>query len=175
MKKLLKISALVISILLALSCVACKHGNNSKGNDNPTDYPAKEALKSIKAVEGVPQVYTAEFEGDYLLDDAINANLRTAAKLLSFIKTNVRTWKADKSQSPIKININGAACSSIVAQHKDATVGGYIYGRNFDWDPGTSLILHTKPKSGYESVEAGIFLLRCRCVSDFRLILKEKK
>lgn len=153
MKKSLKFSALVISILLALSFAACKHGNNTKADDNTsTDYPAKGALKSIKAVEGVTQVYTAEFEGDYFLDDIINANLRTSAGLLSFLKSNVKTWEAGESQSPIQINVRGAACSSIVAKHKDANVGGYIYGRNFDWDPGTSLILHTKPKSGFESV-----------------------
>ena len=150
MKKLLKLTALIISLVLALSCVSCSHGG--KGDDKEEDFPSMGALKSLKAVEGVPQVYTAEFEGEYFLEDTIKANLKTASELLMFLKNHVRTWEADESKDPIKINVQGAACSSIVAENADDTVGGYIYGRNFDWAKGPSLILHTKPTKGYESV-----------------------
>lgn len=152
MKKLLKLTALIISLVLALSCVSCSHGG--KGDDKEEDFPSMGALKSLKAVEGVPQVYTAEFEGDYFLDEAIEANIKTAAELLGYLRNHVRTWEAEESTNPIKINVQGAACSSIVAKRKntDGTVDGYIYGRNFDWEPGASLILHTKPSKGFESV-----------------------
>ena len=149
MKKLLKLTALVIGLLLALGFVACKHGS---GDDEPEDFPSMGALKSLKAVEGVPQVYTAEFEGEYFLEDTINANLKTASELLRYLKNHVRNWEAEENSNPIKINVQGAACSSIVAENSDEDVGGYIYGRNFDWEKGASLILHTKPKTGYESV-----------------------
>ena len=152
MKKLLKLTALIISLVLALSCVSCSHGGGK--NDEDADFPSKGALKSLKAVEGVPQVYTAEFEGDYFLEEAIGANIKTAAELLGYLRNHVRTWEAEESTNPIKINVQGAACSSIVAKRKntDGTVDGYIYGRNFDWHPGASLILHTKPSNGFESV-----------------------
>ena len=161
MKKLLKLTALVIGLVLAIGFVSCNQGNDAKSDtvdvtvkpgDETDGFPAQGALKSIKAVEGVPKVYTAEFEGDYFLDDTINANLRTSTKLLSYLKTHVRDWEAEENESSIQINVTGAACSSIVAKNADPEVGGYIYGRNFDWDDGTSLILHTKPESGYESV-----------------------
>lgn len=150
MKKLLKLTALVIGLVLAIGFVSCNNGNDS--GDDTKGFTIQDALKSIKAVEGVPKVYTAEFEGDYFLDDTINANIIKSTKLLSYLKTHVSDWEAEENESSIQINVAGAACSSIVAKNADPEVGGYIYGRNFDWDDGTSLILHTKPESGYESV-----------------------
>ena len=150
MKQLIKLTALVIGLVLAFSCISCNNGNDN-GDETP-GFTVQDALKSIKAVEGVPKVYTAEFEGDYFLDDTINENLRTSTRLLNYLKSHISTWDSEENESSIQINVAGAACSSIVAKNADSEVGGYIYGRNFDWDEGTALILHTKPKSGYESV-----------------------
>ncbi len=111
------------------------------------------AVATVKAVEGVPNVYSAEFDGEYFLTNAINANLKDAGELLAYLSNNMPGWKTvSESNSTFKINVKGVACSSIVAKNKTEGTSGYIFGRNFDWDEGPSLILHTKPIDGYESV-----------------------
>jgi choloylglycine hydrolase len=45
---------------------------------------------------------------------------------------------------------NGAyACSLFTASNSQ---GGYMLGRNFDWDPNPIVILHTSPSEGYRSI-----------------------
>ena len=156
MKKLLKLTALVISLLIALNFVACKHGSD---DDEPEQkqtggtQSSLAALSSLKAIDGVPGVYTIEYDGDYKLDDAINSNLVTGDDLLDYLADNVIKWTTNvETGAPIRINVPGAGCSSIVAKNGNPGVGGYIYGRNFDWEPDTSLIIHTMPNDGYESV-----------------------
>lgn len=154
MKKLLKLTALVIGLAFVLGCVSCKHGTD---DDTPTPRVATQtslkALSSLKAVEGVNKVYTIEYDGEYFLDKAIDANLKTSDDLLDYLADNVMAWKTViESGAPLTIKVKGAGCSSIVAKNKTAGTDGYIFGRNFDWTDGPSLILHTMPINGYESV-----------------------
>ena len=156
MKSLLKIFALVISLAFVLGCVSCKHG--SSDDPQPEEktggtQSSLAALSTLKAIDGVPGVYTIEYDGDYKLDDAINSNLVTADDLLDYLADNVLNWTTDvETGAPIRINVQGAGCSSIVAKNGNPGVGGYIYGRNFDWTPDSALIIHTMPNDGYESV-----------------------
>lgn len=180
MKKLLKFFVPTIGLLLALGLVSCNPssgetpgtedvsqgaGTGDSGVVTPPDDGGDDdderiadggwelAAQTLKAVTGFAGVYSAEFDGEYLLSDVIDANLMTAGELIVYLSNHVPEWKTVQDASSIfKINVQGAACSSIVAKNKTEGTSGYIYGRNFDWDEGPALILHTNPIRGYESV-----------------------
>lgn len=173
MKKLLKFSVLTIGLLLAIGFVSCNQGNNSDSAPDTVDVTITpgdddtgagdeeriangtvgDAIATVEAVKGVTNVFSAEFDGDYFLSGAIDADLITSADLISYLQNNMPGWKTvTDDTSTFKINVQGAACSSIVAKNKTEGASGYIYGRNFDWDKGPALILHTYPLDGYESV-----------------------
>lgn len=151
MKKLTKISALILSATLIFGFSACQDSGDS--GTTAASEPFYNALSSLKTVEGVPDVYTVEFNGEYYLNSAINSNLITADQLLAYLTSNIPFWKtAKESGAPLSIDVKGAACSSIVAENATSGTSGYIYGRNFDWNEGPALIIHTMPDGGYESV-----------------------
>ena len=151
MKKLSKLTALFLSLILAFSVMACQDSGES-GSSDVTE-PFYYALNSLKAIDGIPNLYTVEFDGDYNLSNAINSELKTASELLNYLDSNVPLWKtAKESGAPLTIDVQGAACSSIVAENATSGTKGYIYGRNFDWEEGPAIIIHTMPKGGYKSV-----------------------
>ena len=73
MKKLTKISALILSATLIFGFSACQDSGDS--GTTAASEPFYNALSSLKTVEGVPDVYTVEFDGEYYLNSAINSNL----------------------------------------------------------------------------------------------------
>ena len=151
MKKLSKFFAAVLSAALIISIASCKDSGSS--GKEPASEPVTNAISTLKNVDGVPKVYTVEFDGEYYLDGAIDAELETAADLLAYLNKNIYYWKtAKEAGAPLTIDVQGSACSSIVAKNANSGTGGYIYGRNFDWDEGPAIIIHTMPDGGYESV-----------------------
>lgn len=143
MMKTKRLAAIFAAMMMALALVSCSNNDDEKTDSNQKS--------TVKAVDGIDGVYTLEYTGEYYLDGAINASIKTADELVAYLTKNIPEWKtAKESVKALKINVGGAACSSIVVKNKDGN--GYIYGRNFDWDPGNSLIIHTKPDSGYEAV-----------------------
>ena len=161
MNKLKKLSAVLAALILAFAFVSCI--NNANTNDDqpnqqsasakpaPTE-PGFGALTTLKAVEGFERVYTVEYDGDYLLDSLIAANLKTDVELIQYLTVNIPSWKlAKESGIPLTINVTGAGCSSITANNA-GPAGGKIFGRNFDYTDGSAIIIHTMPYEGYESV-----------------------
>ncbi|MBP3741764.1 MAG: linear amide C-N hydrolase [Treponema sp.] len=110
------------------------------------------ALKSLtKVTDGV---FYIEYEGNYKLDDYIaQGGGKTNEEMSAFIEKCLKTgtWDgigAGKNIS-VKITTPDFGCSSIAAQNTD---GGQIYGRNYDWNDCSIIIVHTKPSDGYESI-----------------------
>ncbi len=148
MKKFQKLTTLFAALALVFALGSCANG----ANQNPPTPESYGALSSLKAVEGADHVYSVEYNGDYLLDDLIAANLKTENELISYLYQNIPSWKLAKENGiPLTINVNGAGCSSITANNA-GEAGGKIFGRNFDYPDGSALIIHTKPYEGYESV-----------------------
>ena len=79
MKKLSKLFALVLSAALIFSFTSCQESSDS-GKPAASE-PFYNAFTSLKAVEGVSNVYTVEFDGEDYLDGAITAELKTAKEL----------------------------------------------------------------------------------------------
>lgn len=154
MKKLKILSAALAALLLAFAFVSCANNANDEqpaSKPAPTE-PGLGALTSLKAVDGLERVYTVEYDGDYLLDSLIAANLKTDGELINYLTENIPSWKlAKESGIPLTINVSGAGCSSVTANNA-GPAGGKIFGRNFDYTDGTAIIIHTMPYEGYESV-----------------------
>lgn len=147
-----RLAAVFAAMMMVFALASCsKDDDEETVSKQSSTEPSTNALSSLKAVEGVDGVYTLEYTGEYYLDGAISAGLKTADELVSYLTDNIPEWKtAKESAEALKIKVGGAACSSIVVKNDGGD--GYIYGRNFDWEPGNSLIIHTKPDSGYEAV-----------------------
>lgn len=141
------ITAAFAALILVFALDSCANGTNSAPSKTGVD-----AISSLKPVEGADHVYSVEYNGDYLLDDLIAANLKTEYDLLYFLTENIPSWKLAKENGiPLTIKVSGAGCSSVTANNA-GEAGGKIFGRNFDYPDGSALIIHTKPEEGYESV-----------------------
>ena len=156
--KLTKLTALLAALTLAFVFASCSHEpdeyskpEETKQRPEPTEYSLG-ALKSLKAVEGFDYVYTVEYDGDYLLDNLIDAGLKTDEELVEYLIQNVQSWKlAKESGIPLTLEVSGTGCCSIAASNA-GPAGGKIFGRNFDYPNGSAIIIHTMPYKGYESV-----------------------
>jgi len=110
-----------------------------------------DAVKSISELtEGV---YFFEFFGDYEFDRFLaQGGNKTNEELSDFLTESLSKgkWKkGDVKEKKVTIKTPDFGCSSIVAQNKN---GQEIFGRNYDWKDCAIMVIHTKPKDGYESV-----------------------
>ncbi len=137
MKKLLLGIILLANIILWAGC----------------DYSAEMAsLKSLtKVCDGV---FYIEYEGDYKLAEYLKAGGgKSNDEMADYIENCLKkgTWDGAGAGKDISVKITAPnfGCSSIAAENAD---GGQIYGRNFDWNDCSIIIIHTKPTDGYESI-----------------------
>ncbi len=112
------------------------------------------AAKSIKKI--TDGVYSMEYEGDYCFDQYLaSGGSENTEGLVNFISDSLKKgkWSAPrvKNLPELKISLGDFGCSSISAKNK-ASCGGMIFGRNYDWQDCSVMIVHTKPENGYESV-----------------------
>jgi len=110
------------------------------------------AIKSLRKI--TDGVYYIEYQGDYKLDEYINAGGGNSNdKMSNFISKCLKegSWTgigAGKNAN-VKITSPEFGCSSIAAKNSE---GGQIYGRNYDWNDCSIIIVHTKPENAYESI-----------------------
>lgn len=105
----------------------------------------------VKAAQSVQKLeeglYAMEFTGDYgfdafLAQDGADSDSGVADFLISFLSNDFY-----KKESEAETGAFG--CSTIYTQDADGTC---YFGRNYDWTECSAMIVHTKPKNGYESV-----------------------
>lgn len=92
-------------------------------------------------------LYAMEFDGDYGFEDFLAqggaaSDSGVASYLTSFLSRGF--YKADSA-----VQTGEFGCSTICAQDQNGTV---FFGRNYDWAECQAMIIHTKPRDGYESV-----------------------
>ena len=146
MKKLRKLTGILAALTLVFALTAC--GNEA---EDTQDEPSKE-LSTKEALESIEGVYYFDFEGDYKLEDCINADLKTDEELRAYFNKFVPELLGLENRSlSLDFNSKGFACSSIVADNAGSE-GGKIYGRNFDYPENAAMVVHTKPAKGYESL-----------------------
>lgn len=110
------------------------------------------SLTSIKKIADSNQehkdgvTYEMTIKGDYYLEDFIKqGGVKSDGELISFITKNIT-----KGIIPIKIEQPEIACSSFTAYTND---GDFVFGRNYDFDPTSTAVVHTNPGNGrYRSI-----------------------
>lgn len=103
------------------------------------------AANSIKKLEN--GLYFMEFIGDYGFDDFLKKGGADSDGAVADYLTGFLSRGFYGSGS--KLRADGFGCSTICTQDKNGT---YFFGRNYDWEECRAMIVHTKPKNGYESV-----------------------
>ncbi len=100
-------------------------------------------IRTIASLDRITDdLYILEYYENYRCDDYINADLSTNQEVVDWIIAN------QLYNLPIKIDVEKFGCASFAAQTAD---GKHIFGRNFDYPPTDTLVIHTNPKDGYES------------------------
>lgn len=95
-------------------------------------------------------VYSIDIKGNYYFEKFLKqGGASSDNELINFIVKNIT-----KGIIPINIGLSDIGCSSFTAKTK---AGSQLFGRNYDFDRTTSLIVHTKPSDGrfesYSSVD----------------------
>ncbi len=114
------------------------------------------AVKSLKTI--CDGVYFLEFEGDYGFDKYLeNGGAKNTDELSSFISNQLQKgeWASPadeaKQMKPVKISPVDFGCSSIAVKNSE-NPDKKIFGRNYDWQDCSVLVIHSKPTNGYESI-----------------------
>ncbi len=85
------------------------------------------------------------YEGDYGFDTFLEqGGAASDSEVIRFLTANVILGAAD-----LELDIRGMGCSTISAQTGQ---GGYLFGRNFDWNRCEALIVGARPDGGYASI-----------------------
>lgn len=103
------------------------------------------AANSIEKLED--GLYSMEYDGDYGFDDFLAqggaaGDGEVADYLVSFLSHGFYKIESD-------VQTGEFGCSTICTQDEHGTV---LFGRNYDWAECQTMIVHTVPKDGYESV-----------------------
>ena len=133
MKKVIKIvvTILVIALLAALAGAWSMFGSE---------------LMAANSVEKLTDnFYSMEYKGDYGLDKFIEQGgasdeTELANYIVEFLSHGFYKPEMQKSNY---------GCSTLRVSSPD---GGMLFGRNFDWQRCTAMVIRTKPKNGYASI-----------------------
>lgn len=105
----------------------------------------RDEIKTINSIEKEDEYgfYTMEYSSDYSFDDFLNAGASNDTELVQFVMSKLMKGL------PIDIAETDLSCSTFKAVTPD---GEFIFGRNFDMEYSPSVLVHTKPENGYESI-----------------------
>ena len=105
-------------------------------------------IKAASSIEKLEDgLYSMEFTGDYGFDDFLAqggaaSDNEVADYLISLLSHGF--YKVEPH-----VQTEGFGCSTVYTQDEN---GIYFFGRNYDWAECQTMIVHTKPEKGYESV-----------------------
>lgn len=103
------------------------------------------AAGSIEKLED--GLYSMEYSGDYGFDAFLEkggatSDEKVADYLIEFLSRGFYSAQAE-------VDTVEFGCSTICVSSES---GSTLFGRNYDWEECKAIIIHTKPKNGYESV-----------------------
>ena len=103
------------------------------------------AAGSIRKISDT--LYTMEYKGDYGLDAyLLQGGGATSEEMADYLTEFISNGLYKPEKNGIK---NAPGCSTLSGKTADNT---YLFGRNYDWQSGVTMVIHTKPQNGYESV-----------------------
>ena len=105
-------------------------------------------FKAANTVEKLEDgLYSMEYIGDYGFDEFLaqggaSSDGAVADYLVTFLSRGFYKIESD-------VQTGDFGCSTICAKDEHGTT---FFGRNYDWEECRAMIVHTKPKDGYESI-----------------------
>ena len=145
----------MMAILIMIGSTGCGNSENAKGetqdgesanhtateNENMSDYIS--LTSQINELES--GLSAVRFDGDYAFDLFLEqGGAESDQDVFRFISKSLLSANAD-----LQMQADGFGCSTISIQNTD---GGYLFGRNFDWQNCDALIVASYPKDGYASI-----------------------
>ena len=104
-------------------------------------------VKAANSIEKLEDgLYSMEFTGDYGFNEFLAQGGAASDNGVADYLTSFLSHGFYKNES--KVETGSFGCSTIYTQDADGT---YYFGRNYDWAECQAMIVHTKPKNGYES------------------------
>lgn len=156
------LSALII-LVMALTAVGCGISDSSseditspsagvgnseadshtdkKGNSNISTDTIALTSEVIKLENGL---FAVKYSGDHKFDEFLSrGGASSDAEVVAFISENLLSSE--------ELSFGGIpfGCSTISVKNED---GGYLFGRNFDWNPCNAMIVHSVSENGYASI-----------------------
>ena len=107
--------------------------------------PLFKAANSIEPLED--GLYAMEFCGDYGFDEFLAQGGAASDSEVAMFLTSFLSRGFYKMESDVQTGEFG--CSTVFTKDEHGTV---FFGRNYDWAECQTMIVHTRPKDGYESI-----------------------
>lgn len=104
--------------------------------------PQLSTLCSVEKLNDHP-FYQMNYTSDYHFDEYLKTGGATIEDTMNFAAEQMGL------EPPFESDESGFACATI---YSPDTNGDYIFARNFDYPSAASLLIHTNPDDGYESV-----------------------
>ena len=150
-----KILVWMIAILIVTGLTGCGHSENVKDgtqDSEPANHTTTENESMSDFISLTSQITELEsglsavrFDGDYAFNRFLEqGGAESDQDVFRFISQSLLSANAN-----LQMQAEGFGCSTISVQNTD---GGYLFGRNFDWQNCDALIVASYPKEGYASI-----------------------
>ena len=145
----------MIIILIVTGLAGCENSaitKDEKWDDDSVNKKTTQSENMSSFISLTSQITELEsglsavrFDGDYAFDLFLEqGGAESDQDVVRFISQSL--FSADAS---LQMQAEGFGCSTISVQNTD---GGYLFGRNFDWQNCDALIVASYPKDGYASI-----------------------
>ncbi|PKM71926.1 MAG: choloylglycine hydrolase [Firmicutes bacterium HGW-Firmicutes-16] len=131
MKKLLKITSIVLAVAILLLAVAFGVWNKEV-----------RSLITLEKIDDHP-LYRMTYIGDYGFDEFLKTGAKSDGDIEKFVTKRLLKGL------PIKLGVTGDACTAFVTRNED---GDVLFCRNFDFGFSPALQCATDPDNGYSSI-----------------------
>ncbi|MCQ2141203.1 MAG: C45 family autoproteolytic acyltransferase/hydrolase [Bacteroidales bacterium] len=111
-------------------------------------------LGTVKQVEENKYLYQMEYLAPYDLDELVESDIDSNAKLLEYVVKKVGKGIPIqmKSSQVASDDENSQVFNCTSFQAKNAESDGYLYGRNYDFFKNPTMVTVSRPKHGYASI-----------------------
>ncbi len=123
--------------------------DSGESSSTNSDGQPEKPVSSIELTEQIKQLESGlsavKYEGDYGFEEFLaDGGASSDDDVVNFLSQRLFSERASLSFGEMPFG-----CSTISVEGRN---GGYLFGRNFDWDSCDALIVHSVPQNGYASI-----------------------
>lgn len=124
------------------SAVSQESAQEERDSKEGRDENAVQIVPSAEIKELEKGFSVVRYEGDY----GFNTFLEQGG---ADSDAGVAAWLTSQLEQDVFLSGNSFGCSTLSVENRD---GGYLFGRNFDWNTCNGLIVSARPENGFSSV-----------------------